>query len=269
MRNRVKTASESKPQPQLFAGLTPIRLGILMLGLCFGIILLRVFALSAFQVPSASMVPTILPGDFVVVNKVPLQWYRLFSSSRDAASSVECALSKGQVVAFWLPRISGNTADADREVFVKRIVATPGDTFFLRQQGCLLGMEARQCSDSTKTVLMPSLERRVPYAGQLIPLSSENISLWRSLIEAEGNSVHLRHNIVYINANAAADYRLRRNYYVVLGDNRADSYDSRYFGYVSEDDMIGLATMVYWSSESDTLGQHSTVRWNRIGHILH
>ena len=70
-----------------------------------------------------------------------------------------------------------------------------------------------------------------------------------------------------------SDYVLERNYYFMLGDNRGNSLDSRFWGYVPDDYVVGEALVVYWSwspeSSDDNVSEMlSNIRWNRIGTLI-
>jgi signal peptidase I len=103
----------------------------------------------------------------------------------------------------------------------------------------------------------------VPYQGCRIELDSVTAARWAPLIQDEGASVSYRNRIVFINGIPATSYTFSRDYFLPLGDNSADSYDGRYFGFVPEDNLIGQALIVYWSRIPD-----GPVRWERIGAVV-
>ncbi len=249
------------------AELRPQRLFILLLVVSFGIIVLRFAALAFFSVPSESMLPTLEPGDYVVVNKLGTQVRRLIRLVRDNTGSMQLdgqGFERNSVVAFWR---SNDDNPKQQTVYVKRIAACAGDTFALRSDSVYIGNSALAIrTDSSFMPKLVSQQQRVPFRGQKIELSAQNLPDWRALIASEGNDVRVENNIVYINGNASPAYVLQHDYFLMLGDNRRNSFDSRYFGYVSDDAIIGTASMIYWSVG----GVDSTaIKWSRMARCIH
>jgi signal peptidase I len=94
----------------------------------------------------------------------------------------------------------------------------------------------------------------VPKKGKTIALTDRNILLYRKLIEQhEDNKFEIKNKIVYINGQPATTYTFKMDYYFVLGDNRYDSIDSRYWGFVPEDHLIGKASYIISASQKAPL----------------
>ncbi|MCR5455396.1 MAG: signal peptidase I [Bacteroidales bacterium] len=82
----------------------------------------------------------------------------------------------------------------------------------------------------------------VPQKGKVLKLNANILPLYRRCIEAyEKNKVEVKGNTIYINGAEATSYRFQRDYYFVLGDNRSSEDDSRYFGFVPENYIMGVA----------------------------
>ncbi|QKJ28947.1 signal peptidase I [Mucilaginibacter mali] len=104
----------------------------------------------------------------------------------------------------------------------------------------------------------------MPKRGMAIALNDSTMALYRRAIELyEGNKVTVSGKDVLINGKKATRYTFKMNYYWMMGDNRHNSLDSRFWGYVPEDHVVGKA-MITWMSIDSTGTFLDKVRWNRI-----
>jgi signal peptidase I len=100
----------------------------------------------------------------------------------------------------------------------------------------------------------------IPAKGTTVTLTPENIALYRRIITAyEKHTLEEKNNAFYIDGKKTSTYKFAMNYYWMMGDNRYNSADSRIWGFVPEDHVVGKASVV-WFSKSAYLG----VRWERI-----
>lgn len=105
---------------------------------------------------------------------------------------------------------------------------------------------------------------RVPRQGDTILLDTTNICLYARIISTyEHNSLEVKSGTILINDQPAGRYTIRQNYYFMMGDNRHNSQDSRHWGFVPEDHIIGKATRVVYSVDK-LFG--TGIRWSRILH---
>lgn len=103
----------------------------------------------------------------------------------------------------------------------------------------------------------------IPKAGVTIPLSMENLAMYRRAIEVyEGNQLEVANGAIKINGQAADSYTFKMNYYWMMGDNRHNSEDSRVWGFVPEDHVVGKPLFIWLSAKDGKIG--NGIRWNRI-----
>lgn len=109
----------------------------------------------------------------------------------------------------------------------------------------------------------------IPYKGQVVNLSLENLPLYERVIDIyENNDLAVKNGQIYINGEATTKYTVQMDYYWMMGDNRHNSQDSRFWGFVPEDHVLGKAVFI-WLSLDPNKSFFSKVRWNRLFSIIH
>jgi len=109
----------------------------------------------------------------------------------------------------------------------------------------------------------------LPKRGMTMPLDSNNINIYRRAIQVyEKNEVEERDGKIFINGNEATSYTFNMNYYWMMGDNRHNSLDSRYWGFVPEDHIVGKAVFV-WMSLDYNASLFNKIRWSRVFRTIH
>lgn len=104
----------------------------------------------------------------------------------------------------------------------------------------------------------------IPKRGATVQLSLKNIALYERPIRVyENNELTVKNNQIYINGRLAHSYTFKMDYYWMMGDNRHNSADSRYWGFVPEDHIVGKPIFIWWSSDPDRKG-FGGVRWSRL-----
>ena len=98
-----------------------------------------------------------------------------------------------------------------------------------------------------------------------IDLNMENIAIYERPIRTyEGNQLDIRRDGIFINGQKADSYTFKMDYYWMMGDNRHNSADSRYWGFVPEDHVVGKPLFIWLSISPDNNPEASTYRWNRL-----
>lgn len=101
----------------------------------------------------------------------------------------------------------------------------------------------------------------IPKAGATVALTPQNMAIYRRIIRNyEGNTLEEQNNRIIINGKEATTYTFKMDYYWMMGDNRHNSLDSRFWGFVPEDHVVGKAWFV-WFSYGENLKE---IRWNRL-----
>ena len=104
----------------------------------------------------------------------------------------------------------------------------------------------------------------IPQKGKSIRLNMDNIAVYERPIRIyEGNDLEVKNGHIYINGKIANSYTFKMDYYWMMGDNRHNSADSRYWGFVPEDHIVGKPIFIWWSSDPDRKGFEG-VRWSRL-----
>jgi len=104
----------------------------------------------------------------------------------------------------------------------------------------------------------------IPAKGKSIHLDINNIAIYERPIKVyEGNDLQVKDGKIYINGKRTDKYTFKMDYYWMMGDNRHNSADSRYWGFVPEDHIVGKPIFIWWSSDPDRHG-FSGIRWSRL-----
>ena len=108
----------------------------------------------------------------------------------------------------------------------------------------------------------------IPKKGESIHLSMSNIAIYERPIKVyEGNDLEVKNGQIYINGKLTDSYTFKMDYYWMMGDNRHNSADSRYWGFVPEDHVVGKPIFIWWSSDPDR-GGFGGIRWSRLFNLV-
>ena len=109
----------------------------------------------------------------------------------------------------------------------------------------------------------------IPKKGQTVKLTIDNLPLYKRIIDLyEANDLKVTDSTIYINGAVADSYTFKMDYYWMMGDNRHNSADSRYWGFVPEDHIVGKAVFIWLSMDKDQ-PFYNKVRWSRLFSFVH
>ena len=274
-------------------------------------LIIRTFFFEAFRIPTGSMKNTLLVGDYLFVNKIgyfiETPKYIPFTNIQIPRIHIPTwSIHRGDVVVFEYPGDQDMVVPAQKNVnYIKRCIGLPGDVIqVINKQVYVNG---KIFPNPTESILEPDTERKgtvdpsifphgaqwnkdnygpiqVPKKGTVIPINADNIPQWQVFIEREGHTVEMGlNNQVLIDGKPATQYTVQHDYLWMMGDNRDDSEDSRFWGFAPMDNVVGSGFIVYWSwynppsnpyegedgYDPQEPNQHFHIRWDRIAHLIH
>ena len=267
--------------------------------LYIGVNVARLFVVSSYVVPTESMMPTIMPGDYIMVSKTAYG-PRFFMGDEirhgDISRLGSCrSVERGDVVVFNNPFPKGwkHLRFDVMKYYVKRCIGLPGDTieivdskYHVRGEEDTLGLMAsqillsRMTRDSTRAetygISMRTYPRDramgwdlrnfgplyIPARGDSISLSHETYVLYGKLIGWEIGEDISEEDGRYVTESGreVSGHVFESDYFFMAGDNTPSSLDSRYWGLVPDEFIAGKVKRVWWSRDRD----YGKTRWERI-----
>jgi signal peptidase I len=263
---------------------------------------LNSFVLASFEVPTGSMENEIMAGDFLFVNKfiyggttprtipftnVRLPWFRV-----PALRHVE----RGDVIVFEFPGQREEIQSPEFMFYLKRCVALSGDTVQVANRILYVNGKPAPIPRNMKFNNMnprpagwadPKIFPRdmpfnedfwgpvvVPRKGDTVELSASTYVRWATFIGREGHRTRIdERGRVTVDGLPVTKYVVERNYLFGMGDNRDNSLDSRFWGFIPEENLVGSPIIVYWSWDPDTpltniIDKLESIRFSRIGSLI-
>ena len=107
----------------------------------------------------------------------------------------------------------------------------------------------------------------IPHKGEVIQLTKENLPIYQMLItDYENNTLQIKGDDIFINGQQTSTYIIQQDYYFMMGDNRHNSEDSRYWGFVPNDHIVGKPVFIWMSLDANTPWSKAfdKIRWERM-----
>ena len=199
-------------------------------------ILVRSFIVAPFKIPSSSMVPTLEVGDYIFVLRYPYGLRLPYTDLQFFAHPPK----RGDVAVFDYPE------DRSKD-YIKRIIGLPGDMIEYRDNKLSInGKEMPLTLEARRTYFLASGEADVSmrYSEQLFDVKHPVLRKEETIRDGA--------------------WKVPADMFFVLGDNRNNSRDSRFWGFVPQSFLVGHAAIVWWSWD----GHANKVRWDRLGHLV-
>lgn len=202
------------------------------------VLVLRSFLVEPFRIPSGSMMPTLLVGDFILVNKFAYGVHLPVINSKiiDVGKP-----ERGDVMVFRYPK----NPSID---YIKRVIGLPGDKVaYYKKQLFINGVPAKQNGQESYTGV-----------GAGVSMSGAKLR--------QEHLLGVDHDILIDESRGTleGEFTVPEGQYFVMGDNRDNSNDSRYWGFVPEENLVGKAFMVWMNWDSKANG----VAWERLGNSI-
>ena len=264
---------------------------------------IKVFLFEAYRIPTGSMENTLLVGDFLLVTKftygattprnIPFTNIRLPYVQLPGFKDPEL----GDVIVFDFPGNRDEVGSGEVINYIKRCVGLPGDTIEIRNKVLYVNNKifpnppnsSIDASNLSPELVNPRVfpknsgwnenyygPLRIPKEGDKIIITPENFSQWEYFVLKDGSEIILSSdNRVLVNGQQLPDneYTVQKDYLFMLGDNRSNSLDSRFWGFVPTENIVGEALIIYWSWNPaipmyDFFRLMGTVRWDRVGKLI-
>ncbi len=241
-----------------------------------GFLLLNNFVIASFLVPTGSMENEVMTGDFLMVNKfiygastprnilftdIRLPWTTL-PGFKD--------VQRGDVIVFEFPGMREEIKPDAFTFYLKRCMALAGDTLEIKNRVVFINGQAAPIPKNMKfnmmRILPPSYQDDrsfpptamfnednygpivVPKKGMTMTITPDNFNMWETFIKRDGHHPELRSDgTVTIDGKVTNTYIVEKDYLFGMGDNRDNSLDSRFWGFIPRENVVGTPMFVYFS----------------------
>lgn len=265
------------------------------------VLVINSFVMAAFEVPTGSMENTVRAGDRLFVNKfiyggstpytIPLTSIRIPHLRLPGLRDIQ----RGDVIVFDWPGGRDQIQKPKQIWYLKRCIGLPGDTVRIDQRIVYVNGQKIDVPPHSKFLhpepdpadfANPNIFPRgsgfnednygplmIPRKGMILSLSIEDFPAWDALIRREGHSVSMIGDDILIDGRIAKQYIVERDYIFAMGDNRDNSIDSRFWGFIPVEDVIGTPMIVFWSWDPQIPLHHPidklrSIKLKRIGTLI-
>ncbi|MDI6766331.1 MAG: signal peptidase I [Bacteroidota bacterium] len=295
-------AHSTEPKSSQNNFITKVKAALKEFAIVFGAFLvLNSFVIASFQVPTGSMENEIMTGDFLLVNKflyggttprtIPFTDIKIPAFKLPAFWSVE----RGDVIVFMFPGMRDEVQPHQFAYYLKRCMALPGDTLQIINRVVYVNGNPAPIPRNMKfnSPYIRSSNQHdprifpygapfnednygpivIPKKGDVIQLTHENFFQWNTFIGRENHTVVINKGKFFIDGNEKTSYTVEKDYVFGMGDNRDNSLDSRFWGFIPMEAIVGAPLIVYMSWDPDIsifdLGRKlPTIRWERLGTLV-
>ena len=202
-----------------------VKIALALVGAVLIAVLLRLFAVGTYSVPFEGMEPALHRGERILVNK--------WNYGR---------IHRGDVIVFHDPSVEDG-----KKTLIGRVMAMPGEVIYMDHEFHF--SHAVNLQDT-----LPAQPIMVPLKGIEVPVRPWNATLMRNTLTLhEGQQAEVRNGKLYIDGKETPHCNFTQNYYWVMTDNESTLSDSRLFGFVPEDHIIGKATRIWFTTQLSRL----------------
>jgi len=212
---------------------------------------LKALVLDFFLVSSSSMESTLYKKDIIFVSRLSY-----FMGFGDNLPFLNIPTSENLRIYINSPKRNDiiffknnfySLKNYDEHYLIKRVILVPGDIIYYSPLNGQLHFSKSE-PDTYSDEYYPAI---IPEKGNFVKLNSSNIKFYKHIIENEGNIVTITPNEILVNNIPVNRYTFSHSHYFVEGDNRNNSFDSRIYGLIPGDVILGKALFIFWSGANE------------------